>query len=544
MRPVDPRLLRQAAPARGLLGVSIFASLVLAGLVLVQAALLARGIAHAGAGWTALRGTLGVLALVFIGRTAATYLTDVTALRAAGRVRGQLRGRMLAALARNPHDLGGRGALLVTATHGLESIDGYFARFLPQLVLSMVVPAAVVVTVARSDLISALVIVSTLPLIPIFMVLVGLHTRARTERQWRALTRLGGHFLDVVQGLPTLVAFRRADAQVTEIRRVSEQHRQATMATLRLAFLSALVLELLATLATALVAVEVGLRLLAGHLPYQTALFVLLLAPEAYLPLRALGAQFHASTDGATAVTHALDVIDNADGLRSGGAATVDLRRDRIELRDVVVAAPGRASNAIEGIDLSIEPGEHLALVGPSGAGKSTLLGLLLGLRSVDAGVVTIGGVGLDDVDLDSLRAQIAWVPQSPHLFSGTVADNIRLGAARATASEVARAAARAGLDVSLDRDVGERGLSLSSGQRQRVALARALLRDVPMLLLDEPTAHVDDDTAADIRARVRRWSAGRTTVVVGHGHSWDCEADRIVRLAGGRLQPGLAVVA
>lgn len=534
MKPVDSRLIREAVPARRFLGVTVVGSLLAAALVLAQALLVAHAVAHASAGWTVLRRTLIVLAVVIAGRALLSYVVEVAAVRAAAAVRTQLRQRLLAALTRNgaPAD---RGAVVMTATRGLDALDGYFARYLPQLVLAVVVPVAVLVVVARADLLSAVLIGVTLPLIPLFMILVGLHTRARTERQWHTLAHLGGHFLDVVQGLSTLVVFRRAAAQAEVVRGVSESHRRATMSTLRIAFLSALVLELLATLATALVAVEIGLRLLSGHLPYETALVVLLLAPEAYLPLRAVGAQFHASMDGATAAAHALDVID-ADAGGSVGTTRVDAASAIIELRGVAVTYGDRDGDALSGVDLSVHRGDHLAVVGHSGAGKSTLLSLLLGLRRPTAGEIRVGGVALDELDLDHWRRQLAWVPQQPHLFTGTIADNIRLGDVAACDLDVERAAVLAGLTLPLDTLVTENGRSLSSGQRQRVALARAFLRDAPVLLLDEPTAHLDELSAADIRDRLLVLMTGRTVIVVSHLHGWDGDADRVVRLDRGRM--------
>ena len=315
MRPVDPRLLRQARAARGYLVFTVVLGLAVTALVLAQAGLLAHALATAarGTGAAALRTTLILLLVVVAARALAAGGGEAVALRAAAKVKSQLRARLTAHTLRlGPAWLGGQrsGEIATLATKGLDALDPYFARYLPQLVLAVAVPLAVLARVAAADWISAVVIAVTLPLIPVFAVLVGLHTKARTQRQWRLLATLGGHFLDVVEGLPTLKLFGRAKAQAEVIQQVSEAHRKATMGTLRVAFLSALVLELAAALATALVAVEVGLRLLAGHLGYQTALLVLLLTPEAYLPLRAVGAQFHASMEGATAAARACAILE------------------------------------------------------------------------------------------------------------------------------------------------------------------------------------------------------------------------------------------
>ncbi|MHB1819739.1 MAG: thiol reductant ABC exporter subunit CydD, partial [Streptosporangiaceae bacterium] len=463
------------------------------------------------------------------------------------------------------------GELTAVATGGLDALDGYFARYLPQLVLSVIVPVAVLARVAVADWISALVIGLTVPLIPIFAVLVGLHTRAQTQRQWHLLSRLAGHFLDVVEGLPTLKLFRRSGPQERVIAEVTEQHRSATMRTLRTAFLSSLVLELAATLSTAIVAVEVGLRLLGGDLPYRTALLVLLLTPEAYIPLRAVGLHFHASAEGAAAADRALTILavpipaaagpeePAADHPRELGAdhpehrtAVPDPGRVPIVLRDVGLSYPGRATPALAGVSLEISPGEHIVISGPSGAGKSSLLALLLRLAEPTSGRIEVGGADLARIDPRLWRDRLAWVPQRPYLFAGTLAQNIALGRPAATRSQVARAAHLAGADAliaalpaGLDTPLGERGGGLSSGQRQRVALARAFLRDAPLVLLDEPAAHLDPGAAGDLAAVLGRLMTGRTVIEISHDLTRTAGADRVLTLVEGRLWPaGELVVA
>ena len=353
----------------------------------------------------ALATTLGVLLAVLAARAVTAYGGELAALRAAAAVKSQLRRKLTAhALRLGPAWLGGQrtGEIATLFTKGLDALDPYFARFLPQLVLAFLVPVAVLIRVGLADWVSALVIAVTLPLIPLFAVLIGLQTRAQTERQWQLLARLGGHFLDVVEGLPTLKLFGRAKHQTEVIAEVTDAHRRATMRTLRVAFLSALVLELSASVATALVAVEVGLRLLAGHLPYQTALLVLLLTPEAYLPLRAVGLQFHASMEGVTAAGRACEILDTPvpqAPLRKGGTAApagrgpgsgpllqADLRRDLIFLNGTSLVYPGRDAPALDRVSLVIRPGERIAVTGPSGAGKSSLLALLLRFAAPAAG--------------------------------------------------------------------------------------------------------------------------------------------------------------
>ena len=561
MKPVDPRLLRHARAVRGYMMAAVVLGVVVTGMVLAQAELLARLLASAarGTGPAVLSSALIALLAVVAVRAAAAYGGEVAALRAAAAVKSQLRTTLAACLQRlGPSWLGRQqpGEITTVATRGLDGLDPYFARYLPQLVLACLVPAAVLATVAAADWISAVIIAVTLPLIPVFAVLVGLHTRARTQRQWQLLARLGGHFLDVVEGLPTLKVFGRAKAQADVIKDVTAGYRSATMATLRVAFLSALVLELAAALATALVAVEVGLRLLAGHLGYQTALLVLLLTPEAYLPLRAVGLHFHSSMEGAAAAGRVCDIIETApaspggpeSGVRgAGGSATpdlqCDLRYDEIILDAVSLAYPGRDRPALAEVSLRIRPGDRVAVMGPNGAGKSSLLSLLLRFTEPTGGLITAGGVDVARVDLDNWRQQVTWVPQRPYLFAATVADNIALGQPDASREDIARAAGMAGADAFIealpegyDTPLGEQALRLSAGQRQRIALARAFLRDAPLLLLDEPTAHLDPIIAGQILAVIQTLMAGRTVILVTHRHGWPGGADRVLTLDHGRL--------
>ena len=585
MKPLDPRLLRYSAAARGYLTVTVALGLAAAALILIQAGLLARLLASAatGTGVTLLAGPLGLLAAVLLARAAAGYGGEVTALRAAAAVKSQLRRRLTGhALALGPSWLARHrsGEVTTLATRGLDGLDAYFARYLPQLVLACVVPFAVLIRVGLADWISGVVIGVTLPLIPLLAILVGLHTKAVTQRQWRLLARLGGHFLDVVEGLPTLKLFGRGKPQAEVIGAVTDDYRKATMSSLRLAFLSGFVLDLAAALATAVVAVEVGLRLLAGHMSYQTALLVLLLTPEAYLPLRAVGAQFHASTEGAAAARDVFEILDTPvpgrvtgallapggttprDLPRTGGSTppsppgppeaaprAVDLRTDTIRLTGVTLAYPGRGRPALDGLSMTIRPGDHITLTGPSGAGKSSLLALLLRFAEPTSGRIETGGADLAAIPLDAWRRQIAWVPQDPHLFATSVAENIALGDPAASREAITRAARAAGaaafiedLPQGYDTEVGDHGLRLSSGQRQEIALARAFLRDAPLLLLDEPAAHLDAVTAARLDQTLDTLMAGRTVIRVAH--DLRPEAGRVLTLDQGRLHQAPTVLA
>jgi ATP-binding cassette subfamily C protein CydD len=569
VKPLDPRLLRYSAAARGYLAVTVVLGLVATGLILIQASLLARLLAGAatGTGLTVLAGALVTLVVVLVARAGATYGGEVTALRAAAAVKSQLRRRLVDhALRLGPswlarHDSQKSGEVTTLATKGLDGLDAYFARYLPQLVLACLVPVAVLIRVAFADWISAVVIGVTLPLIPVFAILVGLHTKATTQRQWRLLSRLGGHFLDVVEGLPTLKLFGRGKPQAEVIGQVTEEYRAVTMSTLRVAFLSAFVLELAAALATALVAVEVGLRLLAGHMSYSTALLVLLLTPEAYLPLRAVGAQFHASTEGAAAAHDVFEILDTAVPAsadpntpttapqvpaphRPAPGRRVSLRDDTIKLTGVSLAYPGRDRPALAAVNLAIRPGDRITLAGPSGAGKSSLLALLLRFTEPTGGRIEVGGVDLMSIPVGEWRRQISWVPQQPYLFTTSVAANIALGQPEATPEAIARAAQAAGAAEFIEglpdgyaTEVGERGLRLSSGQRQQLALARAFLRDAPLLLLDEPTAHLDAVSALRLEEAIATLMAGRTVIQVTHSQNQTRDIGRPFTLDHGTLR-------
>lgn len=556
MRPFDPRLPRHVPAVRrhlaalGLLGV-------LTGLAVVAQATALAIVLTAAAGGRLDRPALTGFVAAVAGRAALSWLQGVVAAHAAATVKAELRTDLLAAVGRRgPAWLAGQrtGALATLAGRGLDALDAYFTGYLPQLVLAVTVPLAVLIRMTVADWRSAVVVAVTLPLIPVFGALLGWQAEAATKRQWRRLTRLGGHFLDMVAGLPTLRAFGRAAGQVETVRRMADGHRVATMRTLRIAFLSSLVLELVATLSVALVAVPIGVRLLGGGMTLATALLVLLLAPEAYLPLRSAGARFHASMEGLTALDESFRLLAAADAAGaapagaaepagSGGARVTDRvpdpARDDIVLDGVTVAY--ERTTALRDASLTVRPGERIAIIGPSGAGKSTLLGLLLGFVTPTAGRIVVGGVDLATVDPDAWRRRIAWVPQRAHLFADTLAGNIRLGAPDAPEPAV-RAAIRdaaltelvAELPAGLDTMLGERGHGLSSGQRQRLALARAFLRDAPLLLLDEPTARLDGASEAAVLAATRRLVTGRTTLLVAHRPALLAGADRIVRVTDG----------
>ena len=582
MKPLDRRLLRYARQTAVHIGVLIALGTAAAVLIITQAWLLAGAISGAflhGTPLSALTGTITALVIVFVARALVAWATEASSYRASAAVKSALRRRLLAhAVALGPRWLAANrsGELVTLTTQGIDSLDGYFAAYLPQLVLAVVIPLVVVAQIGSADLLAGVTIALTLPLIPLFGALVGRTTAHHTRRRWRALALLSHHFLDVVAGLPTLKVFGRAKAQAEAIKQVTGDYRQATMATLRLAFLSSLVLEITATLSVALVAVGIGLGLVYGHLDLRTGLLVLILAPEAYLPLRQAAAQFHASADGVTAVAEVFAVLEtsasadgaaSADGTVVGGpvvggpvvggptdaGADADLAARpvlpltapdplAITVEDVSVRHGGRPDPAPRRVRMTLSRGELVVVAGPSGCGKSTLLAVLLGFVPPSAGRVHIhgpdGDADLGRIDLDGWRSAVAWLPQDPVLFTGTVASNIRLGWPAAPRAAVAAAAHAAALhDVALETPVGERGAGLSSGQRRRVALARALLPGPaggrPVLLLDEPTAGLDAAAEALVYETLRRLAAaGRAVLVVTHKHAAFAVADRVIELA------------
>ena len=543
---VDPRLLQYARATRPFLVVLVVLGVITALLIIAQASLLAYVIAAAlgaGTGVSGLTLPLAALLGVVLGRAVVAWGRELMAHRASARAKAQLRAALLGHLGGlGPKHLREQraGELAVLTTRGIDALDGYFSLYLPQLFLAVIVPAAVLVVVGVQDWISALIIAATLPLIPIFMALVGAATRDRMTLQFRTLQQLSGHFLDVVGGLSTLKVFGRAKAQIQTIGKVTDDYRRATISTLRVTFMSSLILELVATLSVALVAVEIGLRLMGGHLGLRTALLVLVLAPEAYLPLRLLGANYHASEEGMSAARQVFDVLETPLPTHGHRTETPNPALTGLAVEDLRVHYPGRGEPAIDGISLVLEPQEILAVTGRSGCGKSTLLAVLLGFVTPQAGSVRVGGCELADLDPDAWRRRVSWMPQRPHLFAASIAENIALGRPDATVAEIWDALEAAGLRDAvarqprgLDTVLGDRGVGLSVGERQRVALARAFLRDAPLLLLDEPTANLDGATEDEVLVALRRLMRGRSVILVAHRPALVELADRVIELDG-----------
>ncbi|WP_066929585.1 thiol reductant ABC exporter subunit CydD [Streptomyces sp. NBRC 110611] len=578
MKPVDPRLLRYAHATRGFLVAVVLLGLAGAGLVVGQAMLIAEIVVGAfqhGLGPGGLTTPLVLLAAVSVGRGLVSWLTELAAHRAGAAVKSELRMRLVervvrlgpgvrvarpgagdeparpgAATGTAADDRGAEmrtGELTTLATRGIDALDDYFSRYLPQLGLAVVVPVAVLARIVTGDWISALTIVLTLPLIPLFMVLIGWATQSRMDRQWRLLSRLSDHFLDVVEGLPTLKVFGRAKAQARAIGSITSDYRRATLRTLRIAFLSSFALELLATISVALVAVGIGMRLVHGELDLYTGLMVLVLAPEAYLPLRQVGAQYHAAAEGLAAAEEIFAVLETP--LPTPGTAPAPPGTG-LAVENLVVRHPGRTADSLPATSFEVRPGETVALIGPSGAGKSTLLSVLLGFTEPSEGRALVDGRDIASLAPDSWRQRIAWVPQRPQLFAGSIAENVRLVRPDADDAAVRTALADAGaldfidaLPDGMATRLGESGAGLSAGQRQRLALARAFLADRPILLLDEPTANLDGETEEAIVAAVRRLAVDRTVLLVVHRPALLAVADRMVRLPDPAAVPGPAAV-
>jgi thiol reductant ABC exporter CydD subunit len=548
MRVLDQRLVRRAAPVRRLLVLDVILGAASAALVLVQAVLIARivTLAFDGAPLGDVTFDLVLLALAFAGRSVLTWGFEVAGRRAASTVLSELRLELVKRRLRSqPLALDGAetGEIAATAVQGVEGLEAYFARYLPQVVLAIVVPVAVLALAVVIDPISAALMLITLPLVPVFMWLIGRYTEERTRERWLALRLLSTHFLDVVRGLPTLRTFNRGRQQAEVLDRIGDRYRRTTIGTLRVAFLSGAVLELAGTLGVALVAVTAGVRLVDGGLGLEAALTVLVLAPELYLPMRQLAAQFHASADGLAVAERMLELVDEPLAWRPEATLIAPSTMSAaVRFEEVSFEYPSRPGLVLDGLDLELYPDETVALVGPSGSGKTTVAGLLLRFVEPVGGRITVGGLDLADCRADFWREQIAWVPQRPTIFRGTIADNIRLGDRGATVRSVRDAAVLAGADrfiqalpFGYDTLVGDGGRPLSAGESRRIALARAFVRNAPLVILDEPTADLDRTSAGVVAEAVERLRAGRMVLLIAHRPELVEHADRVVRLDGGK---------
>jgi thiol reductant ABC exporter CydD subunit len=443
------------------------------------------------------------------------------------------------------------GELSVTATRGLRSLHTYFARYLPQAAMAAVIPFLLLVWVATQDWLSLLVVLALVVAVPITMIHFGREATRRTARQWRRLGSLAGRFLQLIEGLPTLRAFGRDSHGRREVVESTEGVRVATMRTLRVAFLSALSMDMIAGFGVGFVAMALGLRLLWGELSLQTAMAVLLVAPEIFVPLRRAGSEFHASTEGQAAAARVLEVlaVPTAGSVPGGGASpAVTPPRQSVDLRieGLRVQYADRSQAAVADFSLHAPAGSRIAVVGPSGAGKSSVLAALLGFAPPDAGSMSVDGRSSADLPIAEWRSQFSWLPQRPYLFSTTLAENLRLGAPEATADALDEVCGAVGLQhlvrhlpLGLATTLGQNGLTLSAGERQRVALARALLSPAPILLLDEPTASLDAATIATMGEAIEPWLVDRTVIVAAHEPLLLARFDLVHDVTGSPLTAG-----
>ena len=539
--PLDPRLVRRARATLPFLAGLCVVGVATALLILAQAWLLSRGVSSVFAAHH-LDGVgmwCGLLAAVFCGRACLAWLQESLAHRASASVKSQLRRDILQARLSRPTDATmPSGTLISLMTTGLDALDGYYSKYLPQLVLAVIVPAVLATAIGLNDLTSLVIVVVTIPLIPVFMALIGWRTEAAVAKRFKVATRLANHFADLVAGLPTLQVFGRARAQLEGLRRTEAANRSETMRTLRISFLSSFILELLATLSVALVAVTVGFRVAAGGMDLRTSLFILILAPEVFLPVRQVGVLFHDAADGMAAAEVSFGLIES--GRPTAPRSDVEIASPRevpVVISGLTHTYEGTDRAAPDGLSLRIEPGSVVALVGHSGGGKTTALSCLLGFIDPDSGSILVGDrelIGADESVWQSWRRQLAYVPQVPAMMAGTVAENIRLGCSDTLEAMLRDALDRCGAAaIPLNKRIDDDAEGLSAGERRRVALARALVRveqaEAGLLVLDEPTAGLDADTEATVLEAVR--ASGASVLVVSHRRNIIAAADVVVDL-------------
>jgi ATP-binding cassette subfamily C protein CydD len=539
----------QAFPGTLPLGLAIFFGLATGLLILAQAALLSGIIAQVflgGQGLAAVSPDLIRLLTVILLRAGCAFGQEVAARYAAIRVKREVRDALTGVLLRiSPANPGQErtGELVNTATEGVEALDAYYSQYLPQLALAALVPLMLLVAVFPRDTLTGVVLLVTAPLIPLFMYLIGTLAESVTRKQWQALSRLSAHFLDSLQGLTTLKMLGRSRDQVRAVDRVSQKYREATLGVLRVSFISAFALELIATLSTAIIAVEISLRLLNGGIPFQEALFLLVLAPDFYLPLRTLGVRFHAGAAGIQAARRITELLAAPLPPEPAVPTAVPGRPWTVRFENVSYTYPGAAEPALSAVSFELHPGEQTALVGVSGSGKSTLLRLLLGFIRPDSGHIWIGETPLDAIPVDEWRRYLAWVPQEAFLFSGTLGSNMRMARPEASPAAIEAALTVAGLartvesfPLGLEAPTGEQGARLSGGECQRLGISRALLKDAPLVLLDEPTAHLDPKLEVELTGSIQALARGRTVLTIAHHLATVALADRVVVLDRGRI--------
>lgn len=546
---LDQRLLREAGIARATLLTSFSSNALLSIVIIVQALLLSQSIDRVfqkGESLQTVSPFLWTLLVVIGLRGLLTYFGSQASAQLAIRVKNALRQRIMTHLyeqspAHTHHEKS--GDLVLTATEGIEKLDGYYRDYLPGLFVALFLPILILLVVLPFDLLTFVVLLITAPLIPFFMALIGMAAGALAKRQFFEMRYLSAHFINVMQGLTTLKMFNRSQYQVEIIRRITSQFREATMRVLRIAFLSAFTLEMLATLSVAIVAVEIGVRLINSGIDFEHALFLLVIAPEFYLPLRALGAKFHNATEGKAAAERLFEILDTSQPIKLIEEALPVPPQLDIHFENVSLTHDNAISPTLRDLSFEIKANQRTALVGVSGSGKTTITNLLLRFLQPDTGRITIADTDLRSISLEQWREQIAWVSQSPYLFNTTIAENICFSRPDATEAQMMAAAQAAGahefvlqLPDGYQTLCGERGLRLSGGQAQRIALARALLRDAPLLILDEPTSNLDPESEAEIIGTLNQITQSRTILLVTHRLSLAVGADHIIVLDKGKV--------
>jgi ATP-binding cassette subfamily C protein CydD len=549
---VQRRILQYSRPARHLLYLTIALGFAAAVTVVAQAWLLSDVISRVFVGHESLsdvRTPMTFMVLLALARSAFVWASDALAQRSASHLKGSLRADLTQRLfALGPAFTRGErsGELVSVAVQGVEDLDEYITQYQPMRALAALVPVFVALAVFAIDPLTVLILLVTGPLLILFLGLIGSRAKDLTERRFLELNWMSASFLDMLQGLATLKLFGRSREQIENIRDISRRYGDATMEVLRTAFETALVLELSTTIATALVAVEISLRLMDGGLPFARALAVLIITPEFFFPLRQLAVRYHAGAAGTAAAARIFAILDAppipADGKAPAVTAAVPAGGD-VRLEHVSFSYDRGRRPALRDVSISIPRGHRVALVGASGAGKTTVASLLLRFVEPDAGSISAGGVPLTSLDQAAWRSQIAWVPQQPHLFYGTVAENIRLARGDATQEAVLAAAKAAHADEFIarlpqgyDTVIGERGSRLSGGEQQRLAIARAFLKDAPFIILDEATSHLDAESEAKVRDALERLLDGRTVLIIAHRLNLAYQADEVVVLEQGRV--------
>ncbi|GAB6181134.1 thiol reductant ABC exporter subunit CydD [Desulfotomaculum defluvii] len=547
---LDQRLLKEARKARYYLILTIGLGIIMGFIVVFQAKTLASVVSLVFIERYQLAQVrpllILLLGLIFV-RAFVAWYSEISAQRVAARIKADLRRRVLQQLFElGPIYVKGErtGELINLMVEGIESLEEYFAKYIPQLVLAVAVPLTVLLFVLPIDVTSGLILLITAPLIPFFMILIGKWADHLTKRQWHILSRMSAHFLDVLQGLTTLKLFNRSKDQIKVIGRISDDFRKTTMGVLRVAFLSALVLELLATISTALVAVGLGVNLVYNHITFEKAFFLLLLAPEFYSPLRLLGLKFHAGMNGMQAAERIFEVLDQPVCAETTKLPKELINAQRVQLSFENVHFSYGTAEVLRGVTFDLCPGEKIALIGPSGAGKSTITNLLMGYIKPTKGLIKVNGITMKSLASNEWRQLVSMVPQTTYLFYGTVAENILLARPGATESELREAAHRAGAHEFIEKlpqgyntPVGEQGIKLSGGQAQRLAIARAFLKNAPILILDEVTTGLDLISDLAVQEAIEQLMKGRTVLVIAHRLSTIYGANNILVLNEGQIE-------